>query len=82
MSMFRKYLNETDVQKDIQPQISLLQDIETFMTSKDSKQKKEAASAHIFKWEDDVLKRLRRKKFKLAEQRARALKCKVTYHIL
>lgn len=47
--MFRKYLNETDVQKDIQPQISLLQDIETFMTSKDSKQKKEAASAHIFK---------------------------------
>ncbi|PVD26500.1 hypothetical protein C0Q70_14177 [Pomacea canaliculata] len=49
MSMFRKYLNETDAQKDIQPQISLLQDIETFMTSKDSKQKKEAASAHIFK---------------------------------
>lgn len=70
MSMFRKYLNETDVQKDIQPQISLLQDIETFMTSKDSKQKKEAASAHIFKWEDDVVKRLRRKKIQTSRAKS------------
>ncbi|KAL8598265.1 hypothetical protein ACOMHN_035215 [Nucella lapillus] len=50
MSMFRKYLSDQDSSsKEVQNLMHLYQEIEAYWATKDSKQKKDAVAAHIYK---------------------------------